>query len=295
MKRIVESVQNTRGPAYTTALNSVAGVEAIAIARAIDRDGYGAMDRLSCDFDPNRMQFMLSRWEAIFGIVPSPTDTFGTRRIRIIARWAMIGQPNMLSAVKAALQVLLGSVFVNIATQTPSQALQWWPGNEGLGAITGLLGSIVTFTVATGPSPQTAWYGQTITIANASNAANNGAFTIVGATFSPPQAGWSNASAVSPDYGVGGNAGSPTISWSVSQPANVPWMSNVMHLDIQVTQPPTYTTSQFYSAIGLIFPFLDLFMPSYVTWDWWQASPQNPGNMGFYADEPNLDVEVLDV
>jgi hypothetical protein len=286
---VLEAMQSARGSAYSTSQNSAVYVENAGLARIIDRDVYGANERLAAQFTPTGMTVagLLPRWEKILGIVSNPATPEATRRARVAQTWARIGQTNDDQPIRDALSAALGPVFVGIVYASGANVLEWWPGNFGLGGITAFSTPLVTLTTSTGPAPQTAWYGQSITIANAVNASNNGTFTIVAG--SPPSTvQWNNAAAVSPDAGSGAG-----IQWSITNA--VPWSSNVAHIQIQVQVPGGWSESQFQAAIGNVFPVLDSIMPAWATWDWWRVDSVH-GTKGFYLDSPhNLDNDIFDV
>jgi hypothetical protein len=294
LKRVVESLETQRGTAYASTPGTAVFVENMAIARAIDADVYGANERLANSFDPNKTSSatgMLQRWEAIFGLTPSPTDTDPVRRARLLAKWQQCTKSSVHQAVVDALTAALGPVFVGITFVTPTSATQFWPGNNGsVGGITNQSGIQTTLTGV--PAIVFSWVGSNITISNASTAANNGTFQIVGWTGSPGIV-YVNPSGVSTDYGVGGTSLAPTIRWVISNPFS-PWTSTVGHIDIQVQQPSGYSLTQFFGSLSAIGPLLDAILPAWTTWDWWMPSPHGAGGMGFYLDDPNnLDMEVF--
>lgn len=294
LQRIVESLQSGRGAAYSTDQSTAVWVENNAIGRIIDRDMYGVHERLANQFLPTgcTADGLLPRWEAIFGITPATTDTEGVRRARLAAKWATIGLTNSDQPIRDALSAALGPLYVGLSYVTPANAISWWPGLSGqTAAITNFATGTGTITGLTGIT--TALYGLSIVLSNCATSANNGTYLILSEP-SSSSVTYSNGGGSSPDYGVGGTIGSPTVNWSITNPA-VPWSSTISHIDIQVQQPSTYSNAQFYAAISLIGTILDPIMPAWATWDWWVPSPNGGGNMGFYLDEPNLDIEVFDV
>jgi hypothetical protein len=71
-----------------------------------------------------------------------------------------------------------------------------------------------------------------------------------------------------------------------------PWFTNSAHIAIQVTQPAGYTNAQFYAAVGLIQPIVELQLPAWATWSWFRNN--SVGVKGFRLDDPhNLDNEAF--
>jgi hypothetical protein len=135
-----------------------------------------------------------------------------------------------------------------------------------------------------------------VTVSNCSNAANNGTFFISGqpgvGIVPSSGIGWVNANGVTPDNGVGGSVGAPTINWSITN--LVPWFSDVAHISIQVQVPGGWTEAQFQAAVGKIFPVLDSIIPAWATWDWWRVDSVH-NVQGFWLDSPhNLDNDAFD-
>lgn len=310
LERIVESLQAGRGAAYAQDTTGATFVENQAFGRVVDRDMYGVNERLANQFLPTGMTAdgLLPRWEAIFGLTPAASDTEATRRARVAAQWALIGQANSMQPVHDACSAALGAAFVGISYVTPANCLSWWPGLNGNGGsvtstaspplavfvLGGYQGTGSSFTIPTSGG----LYGARMTISNAANSTNNGTWPI-STQASTTSVNVINANAVATDYGVGGTIGSPTIVWSITNPSE-PWFSTIAHLDIQVQVPTGYTLGQFYAALGAMNASLESIMPAWATWDWWLPSPSGGGGMGFYLDDNtnppnNLDTEVFDV
>ena len=134
--RIVHDALNAaRGTAIDASNSStVAWVENMAHARAITFDGYGANDRLSLQWDPDRMTSFLSRWEKILGIWPTPGATEKTRRDEVRKRMRRFIEATAFhSRVVARLQQELGNVFVaveyiditNAVVHAPDSTYPW--------------------------------------------------------------------------------------------------------------------------------------------------------------------------
>jgi hypothetical protein len=79
---------------------------------------------------------------------------------------------------------------------------------------------------------------------------------------------------------------------------SLPWYSSILHVDILVNLPASYTSSSgptaaWWAAVGAFVPPLDAMLPAYVTFDWYINSSH--GGLGFYLDEFDLDLEIFDV
>jgi hypothetical protein len=135
LTRIVESLQKARGPLYSTNTATAVGVENNAIARTLDRDSYGQNERMANSFLPSKATDLggrgtLRRWEAIFGITPSPSSDEPTRRAAVTAAWQKAISSNNASGLNDTISGALGPLFVAVRYTDPSTpAVSWWPGN----------------------------------------------------------------------------------------------------------------------------------------------------------------------
>ena len=115
--RIVHDALNAaRGSALDASNSStVAWVENMAHARAITFDGFGTNERLSLQWDPDRMTAFLPRWEKILGITPAPNAPEKTRRDEVRKRFRrFIEAASLHSRLTARLQQELGELFVAV-------------------------------------------------------------------------------------------------------------------------------------------------------------------------------------
>lgn len=115
--RIIHDALNAaRGTALDASNSStVAWVENMALARAICFDGFGTNDRLSLQWDPDRMTDMLPRWEQILKLTPAPDADETTRRAEVRKRWErFIHAAALHSRVLTVLKEALGDVFVAV-------------------------------------------------------------------------------------------------------------------------------------------------------------------------------------
>lgn len=105
----------------------------------------------------------------------------------------------------------------------------------------------------------------------------------VGLTFQTPSTALS--------YWPGGNA-----------LAGFPWFSTLMLVSVQLTIPNGYANPQdgspnakWWAATGGVATVLDPLLPAWCTFQFYILSiTRNPGHIGFYCDEPNADLEILD-
>lgn len=142
MQSIVSSLQAARGQLYSTSATSAVYVENNAIARAIDRDGYGCNERLANQFYPETTTSLaklgpgyvgvglLARWESIFGIVPAPQASDPVRRAPVVAAWQrLVGYNNAQGLLDVVSGVLTPyGIFVGVVTFGPTTgAVSYWP------------------------------------------------------------------------------------------------------------------------------------------------------------------------
>lgn len=111
---IHESLNAQRGTAFDAHNpETLVWLENMAIARALCFDGWGVNERLSYQWDPDRMTDMLPRWEKIFAIRPSPTATDRERRTAVRRRFRrFLDATGLHSRLHVVLTELLGDVFV---------------------------------------------------------------------------------------------------------------------------------------------------------------------------------------
>ncbi len=106
----------------------------MAHARAITFDGYGTNDRLSLQWDPDRMTSFLPRWEKILGIVPAPSASEKDRRDEVRKRMRRFIEATAFhSRLYSRLKQELGDVFVaveyidiaNAVVHSPDPGYPW--------------------------------------------------------------------------------------------------------------------------------------------------------------------------
>lgn len=126
LKYIVESLSNGLGSAYDP--SSKIFPELMAYSRALWGNGWSANARMANQWDPLRMTDFLSRWEGIFGIYASPTDTETVRRARVQASMQRIGAASNFAGINDTLTTLLGSsIYLGIPNLTSGSANVWTP------------------------------------------------------------------------------------------------------------------------------------------------------------------------
>ena len=300
LQRIFESIAARRGKAFDQTPNSIVGAENMAYARAIDNDVFGANERFVNEMNPATatVDGNLPRWENIFGCPPVPGDTQVARQARVVRRAARFAATNDPQGITDALSAEIGTLFIGLTLITPTQANTWWPGMGGtVASVTAVGGNRVTIsglTLVPTDAP-----GKTITITNAGSPGNNGTYLIQSRVSATSVVYINNGSPVSPDYGIGGLIGSPTVAWTMSNPGQ-PWTSSIAHILVQVnpTGVPGYTNPDgtlngaFFQKVAAVNPLLDWLLPTDHTFDWYITSSH--GGIGWYLDEPNLDIEAFD-
>jgi hypothetical protein len=300
LQRIIETLQAARGKPFDATQGSLVGAENMAYAVAIDQDGYGANERFANEMNPvtATVAGLLPRWERIWNAPPLPGDSQAVRQARVGAAMLRFIQENNSLGTTAALQALFGVLFVSLTLTTPGQANTWWPGLFGrAGAITSASGLIGTLTgLANVPTDAP---GQYVTIGNASALSNNGTYQIQRAPSGTSVVYTSTVAVTSPDYGVGGTSGSPTLRWTLVNPVR-PFTSTVAHV-LALLNPAAIAgylnadgtlAAPFFAVANQLNAVLDLLSPADGTFDWYVNSSH--GAIGFYLDEQNLDCEAFD-
>ena len=133
LQRIVESLGSQLGTAYdiTTTTGNVY-LQLMAFGRAL----WGAWqdnERLANQWQSTRMGDLLPRWEAIYAVVPLPTDTLPIRQARIAILQARAGYAN-LQTLNDTLTTLLGAVYVATTNGNSATANVYTPSGWPMGA-----------------------------------------------------------------------------------------------------------------------------------------------------------------
>lgn len=114
------------GPPYVTPA-APTWIEDMATARMLDC-AWGTNARAANEFDPQRTQSMLERWERIFGIVPPPDSTPVSRRRRLLFCFQAFGKDPTYPQVRDDLAFLAGSTFIAIEATSSTVGPSWYPG-----------------------------------------------------------------------------------------------------------------------------------------------------------------------
>jgi hypothetical protein len=142
LKVVHDALNAARGSALDASNpDTVAWVENMALARAIALDGYGTNERLSLQWDPDRVTDMLARWEAIFNVAPAPGATDHERREVIGRRLRRFLEASSLhSRLLRRLQQEVGEVFnaieyidvANAVIHVPDPSYPWGTVTTGV-------------------------------------------------------------------------------------------------------------------------------------------------------------------
>ena len=306
LQSIVQSLQASRGQLYSTSTMSAVYVEDNAIARAIDRDGYGCNERLTNQFYPTTTSSyaglptdgiigvgLLPRWETIFGIVPTPGEPDATRRANLMAAWQQIVGSNdasgLYDVVVSVLEPL--GIFVALVYQGVTGAVSWWgppatplTGNFAVSNSSSNVTASLSQTgllVPTNTVEFTNQAGVIYTILTVSGTAITltshftGTSNTVGAVLLPP---------------------GPAIPNPFPDPLiPTPWYSTICHIGIQVQQPAGVTEGAFLTIVADAMVTLDSLLPAWVTFDWFTVD-ETTGLDGFYLDSyENMLRDAFDV
>jgi len=127
LEAILEAVLESNGTAFSKDRESTMWVENHALARII-KDLFSAATRLENGWNPDKMvEPFISRFENILGIVPNPSDSEGTRRARIKARFSFLGKNPNYAALNDFLNIILKDIFVNIINTNAVDANSYVP------------------------------------------------------------------------------------------------------------------------------------------------------------------------
>jgi hypothetical protein len=133
LQRVIESFASQLGSSYDTT-TGIVGAQANAFARAICYDGWFLNERLANQWDALRMTDFVARWEKIYALTPSPTDSLTVRRQRIAVAQARTGYGNF-QAVNDALSALLGPLYVTIINTASGSASVFTPAGWPVGSV----------------------------------------------------------------------------------------------------------------------------------------------------------------
>jgi hypothetical protein len=295
LQTIVESLQTARGQLYSTSTTSAVYVENNAVARAIDRDAYGCNERLSNQFYPATTtsvtglvtngiigKGLLSRWETIFNIVPTPGEPDGTRRTNLEYAWQrLVGSNDASGLYDTVIMVLepLG-IFVALAYQDPSGAVSWW--GPPATPLTGSFSVSNSSSSVTASLSQTGFLVPTNTVEFAEQVGTiYTVLTVAGTaiTLTGNYTGTSNTRTSAVLLPAGPATPNPFPDPLIP----TPWYSTICHLNIQVQQPAGVTEGEFLTIVADAMVDLDGLLPAWVTFDWFTVD-EVQGDIGFYLD-----------
>ncbi len=115
LQTIHDSLNAQRGTSVdATNPATIVWLENHAIARAITFDGWGANQRLSHQWDPDRLTDMLPRWEGIMKLTVSFGATDRARRAAVKERFARFGQVPTHATIVTAIAAAAGAAFVAV-------------------------------------------------------------------------------------------------------------------------------------------------------------------------------------
>lgn len=124
-RTLYDALNQARGTAYDTTDDSNVTADTYAQAIALEAV-WSANRKMANQWDPRRMTDFIPRWEAIFDIHPSASDSLNARRAVLSAKFrALAGQQTLTDIVSA----MLGGSFVGVEYTPIAQAYMRWPEN----------------------------------------------------------------------------------------------------------------------------------------------------------------------
>lgn len=123
---IYESLNMGLGTAFDTSDASTVTAETSADARAIAAI-WSANKRHQNQFDPRRMTDMLPRWEAIFAVRPSVTDSDNARRAILTLKFQALGGP-LYATIEEICAAFLGNILIGVEYIDLTHVNANWPG-----------------------------------------------------------------------------------------------------------------------------------------------------------------------
>lgn len=127
IESILDSLKTAMGTAFDVQFGSITWIYLQAIARVFN-DVYEQNKRFSYQWDPLRVTDFLARWEKIYGIVPTSSDTLVDRREKLAYKMGLVGQSPTAQVVQDLLVTLLNDVFVSIENIASADANCAIPG-----------------------------------------------------------------------------------------------------------------------------------------------------------------------
>lgn len=233
---------------------------------------------------------MLSRWERVFGISPSPSDSPVTRRTNLAFKWSAIGKKPTYNQIVQDLQTLMGPVFVQIVHTASANARPIYPGYNGV--------SVSYVIVTNGGSAYGSPPTVTFSAPSAGGVRATGTAVLTGGvvtsvTITNAGSGY----ACPPTVTFGSGAATGTVVMLNASPYDstgtttagvsyVDWWSAVANIAVQVTFPSNlpFSVSQNFLHAGL--NYLDGALPAWCTYCAFSID-------GFTLDTTNFDSACL--
>lgn len=131
LELIYKSLNSSRGSAYAVEEGTAVAAENFGYAKALN-DIYNANQRLANQFDPNKMDAFIGRWETILRLYPSSTDTISDRKNVIAQKMKMWTQPPTNTYVHDLLSNILGNIFIELVHYKAGDDEGTLPGGCGL-------------------------------------------------------------------------------------------------------------------------------------------------------------------
>lgn len=124
---LLDSLQEAMGDGFSVDDDAMIAAELVADSRALS-DLFLTNQRLANQWDPDRMTDFLARWEAIYGLSPTPDMSDNQRRVQVKLKRQAIGRLNNNSSVYDLLVEVLGDAFVSLTPGNPSLQSSQIPG-----------------------------------------------------------------------------------------------------------------------------------------------------------------------
>lgn len=285
VEMLLASLNSQHGTAFDVAYPSPIYIKNLAIAKCIS-DVWDTAERMGNQFIWEKVSEFIPRWERIFGLHPSASESDKSRRDTIAARWNVYGRLTTHQALIDAIDPLLGGVTYSIVNQDYTNADFAWP--YGAGAVQN---------VDAGPTVTASGQPTYSTVPSTIHWTIDGAGVLGVATFTWSIDGVTQASAVVTGAAVVLAGTGLTLAFSagayVAQRYIVTvhsdlWSSTVMRIGIVVPKPSTMPESVYQKKMSAVKARADEVLPAWVDTNFIRDS--STLGTGFYLDQPfNLD------
>ncbi len=263
---LTNAYNDARGTAYDTSTTSPVWVENNAIARATS-DVWDVNELLGNQFQPRRMSSLLSRWEAIYGIVPTPGSSRSTRRAAVQEVFSRVGFVPTYQGVVDRLNALLSPVTFTLVHNAPADAgvIANWPGGYYVTSIgttppaVTMAGTVTTDTrvdirVPTGGTRGTAVFSYALLSPDGVTVYATGTATTA-ATVALPGTGLTLTFATG-TYATDNRYSATAYAYG--------WSSSVAEVTVLAVQPSTMSDATYYDTISKVNSILDSVLPAWV-------------------------------